>query len=79
MRLLPMLLIMIAGWVLFRMIRVFLRMGRSTRRETRDAVDPETSGGPSSSLPRRTILDAEFEDLTPPRKPADEEPEKPRA
>lgn len=79
MRLLPMLLTVIMGWILFRIIRVFIRMGGSSRREDRAGVDPNPSGSPSSSLPRRTILDAEFEDLTPPAQSADEEPEKPKA
>lgn len=79
MRLLPILLTVIMGWILFKIIRVFIRMGGSSRREDRAGVDPNPSAGPSSPTPRRMILDAEFEDLTPPGKSADEEPERPKA
>jgi hypothetical protein len=79
MRLLPLILTVIMGWILFRIIRVFVRVGGANRREDgARGADPGASSGPSASSPRRTILDAEFEDITPP-KPAKEEPEKPRA
>jgi hypothetical protein len=79
MRLLPLILTVIMGWIFFRIIRVFVRIGSTSRREDRSrGVDSDAASGPSSSSPRRMILDAEFEDITPP-KPAKEEPEKPQA
>ena len=78
MRLLPMILTAIMGWILWRIIRVFVRTEGSSRREGRAEVDPATSSGQTSSAPRRTILEAEFEDITP-SQPRSEEPEKPQA
>jgi hypothetical protein len=80
MRLVPLLLTAVMAWIFFRIIRVFVRMGvNSSRQEERArGVDTDVSAGPSSSAPRRMILDAEFEDITPP-KSTSEEPEKPQA
>jgi hypothetical protein len=80
MRLVPLLLLAVMAWIFFRIVRVFVRMGvNSSRQEDRArGVDADVPSGPSSSAPRRTILDAEFEDITPP-KPTSEEPEKPQA
>ncbi|CAG0984055.1 hypothetical protein ANRL2_02672 [Anaerolineae bacterium] len=71
-------LFFIIGWILWRIIRVMMRMGASSRGS--DAgIDINTPPGPGSSNARRTIRDAEFEDLTPPPPTGDAKQEKPRA
>ena len=71
-------LFFITGWILWRIIRVMLRMGASSRTTDNAGIDMDASAAPGASKVRRTIQDAEFEDLTPP--PAgDRKQEKTRA
>lgn len=78
MGLMRLILFFIIGWILWRIIRVMLRMGASSRRD--DAgIDTDAPPAPGSSNARRTIRDAEFEDLTPPPPAGDTKQEKPRA
>lgn len=77
MGLMRLILFFIIGWILWRIIRVMMRMGASARGDGA-GIDTETPPAPGSANARRTIRDAEFEDLTPP--PAgDAKQEKPRA
>ena len=71
-------LVFISGWILWRIIRVMMRMGSTSGRETARGVDADTPSAPGSSKARRTIQDAEFEDLTPPPSGSDKNQEKPR-
>jgi hypothetical protein len=71
-------LFFITGWILWRIIRVMMRMGASSRQSEDSGIDLDIPSTPGASKARRTIQDAEFEDLTPP--PAgDKKQEKPRA
>jgi hypothetical protein len=72
-------LFFIVGWILWRIIRVMMRMGASSRRSEENAIDLDVPTGRGSSKARRTIQDAEFEDLTPPPPAGDKKQEKPRA
>ena len=71
-------LFFITGWILWRIIRVMLRMGASSRNTDDAGIAVDTPSAPGATKVRRTIQDAEFEDLTPP--PAgDKKQEQPRA
>jgi hypothetical protein len=72
-------LFFITGWILWRIIRVMLRMGSSSRRNDEAGIDLDIPSTPGASKARRTIQDAEFEDLTPPPPAGDKKQEKPRA
>lgn len=74
---LKLILYFITGWILWRIIRVMLRMGASSRNDEDRPSDLDIPSHPGSSKARRTIQDAQFEDLNPP--PAgDRQQEKPR-
>jgi hypothetical protein len=77
MGLMKLILYFITGWILWRIIRVMLRMSASSRNDENRSIDLDIPSNPGSSKARRTIQDAEFEDLTPPPA-ADKQKEKPR-
>lgn len=78
MGLMRLILFFIIGWILWRIIRVMVRMGASSRGDEDAGIDLNVPTTPGASQARRTIRDAEFEDLTPP--PSDDKKqEKPRA
>ncbi len=72
------LLVFIMGWILWRIIRVMMRMGASSRRNEARPVDLDIPSTPGASKARRTIQDAQFEDLTPPPPQNEKRPENPR-
>lgn len=69
MSLVRMLLFLAIGFIVWRMIRVFMRMSGGSRK---DEVDPFAAPRQTRGMPGqgRIIKDAEFEDLTPPRNAA---------
>jgi hypothetical protein len=79
MGLMRLILFFITGWILWRIIRVMMRMGATSRRNEESGIDMDTPPTPGASKTRRTIQDAEFEDLTPPPPASDKQQEKPRA
>jgi hypothetical protein len=77
MGMLKLILYLITGWILWRIIRVMLRMGASSRKDEDRSIDVDIPSTAGSSKARRTIQDAEFEDLTPPPS-SDRQQEKPQ-
>lgn len=77
MKLLSFLVYLVLGYILWRIIRVVGRMLGGGNQESSGTVRKPTGAEPSRQdrVDPRTIKDAEFEDLTPPR--AAEEGKKP--
>ena len=70
MRLLVMAFYVILGFILWRLIRVALRMVQGSRedRSGRVHTPPAEPGVHSKEIPLGEIQDADFEDLAPPKK-----------
>jgi hypothetical protein len=77
MGLMKLILYFVIGWILWRIIRVMLRMGASSRRDDDRSIDLDIPSTPGATKARRTIQDAQFEDLNPPP-PGEKKPEPPR-